>query len=191
MSKRHLPSREYLLQCFEYREGKLFWRVRPREHFPNDATWRNWNKRYSGVEAGYHRQQKTGDTVLHYWMVCVRRHMILRSNLVWALHRGEWPLTMMDHANRDSLDDRIENLRLATPTQNVANQKLRKTSLSGFKGVRLDKNVRSKPWMARIGVNRKRIYLGNFSTPEEAHEAYMEAARKYFGEFACSGEPVR
>jgi hypothetical protein len=42
--------------------------------------------------------------------------------------------------------------------------------------------------MARIKINKKTIYLGQFGSEKEAHDAYLEAARKYFGEFACGGQ---
>lgn len=93
---------------------------------------------------------------------------------------GEWPADMIDHKNRDRTDNRWENLREATRSQNNANR--RASSTHGFKGATF--NRRQGRWMAQTKVNGKRVYLGYYDTPEEAHAAYVAAAERYFGEFA-------
>jgi hypothetical protein len=88
----------------------------------------------------------------------------------------------VDHINGDRLDNRRENLRIVTRSQNAMN---RKWNGSKPKGVSRNYNPRSlKPFTARIQFNGKPIFLGNFSTVEEAAQAYNEAAAKYFGEYA-------
>jgi hypothetical protein len=86
-----------------------------------------------------------------------------------------------DHKNRNQLDNRMENLRRATPTQNVANCGLRKTNKSGFKGVHFCN--RAKRWVASIGEGRRRFFLGYFDTPEDAAAKYDERARARHGSF--------
>lgn len=80
------------------------------------------------------------------------------------------------------IDNRSDNLRLCTVSQNLANAKLPIHSTSGLKGVTFDKVNRK--WRGQIMVNKKHKCLGRFATKEEAHAAYCEAAKKYFGEFA-------
>jgi hypothetical protein len=87
-----------------------------------------------------------------------------------------------DHKNGDGLNNTDENLRLASDTQNSANQKLRKDSQTGFKGVSIDK--RSGIYRARIRVNKQEYHLGSFRSVENAARAYDIAAREHFGEFA-------
>jgi hypothetical protein len=86
----------------------------------------------------------------------------------------------IDHKDRDTLNNQKANLRPCTTSQNGANCKRRETNTTGFKGVRRN----GSRYMARIKVNGRELYLGTYDTPEEAHQVYMAAARKYFGEFA-------
>ncbi len=89
---------------------------------------------------------------------------------------------LVDHHNCDTLDNRRENLRLATPAQNMQNRRKRKNTSSQFIGVSFHKN--SKVWVVQIVHNGKHIWLGRFDSEIEAAKAYDEAARKYHGEFA-------
>lgn len=100
--------------------------------------------------------------------------------LAWLLFYGEWPAGHIDHINGNSLDNRIANLRLATNSQNHMNQRVRRDSKLGLKGVHRVGNR----FQARIQKDGKRLNLGLFGTPEEAHAAYCKAAHEMFGEFA-------
>ncbi len=103
--------------------------------------------------------------------------------IVWLLHTGDWPPDEIDHINCAKADNRITNLRLATRGENTRNAPKRPDSSWALKGIH-----RCGPnWQARISVNRRRIHLGTFDTPQEAHAAYMKAAREWFGEFANDG----
>lgn len=90
----------------------------------------------------------------------------------------------VDHINRDTLDNRRSNLRIATVGQNNFNKWTKKK----FKGVfwRKDKNR----WAATIGANRKTYHLGYFKSDIDAALAYDEAARNLHGEFAYLNFPV-
>lgn len=88
----------------------------------------------------------------------------------------------IDHINRNKLDCRKENLRIATHSQNLMNRNKNSNNTTGYKGVFFDK-TRNK-WKAEIKHFYKTHYLGRFDTPKEAAFAYNEGARKYHGEFA-------
>lgn len=91
----------------------------------------------------------------------------------------------VDHKNHNTLDNRAENLRPATPGQNIANRGKNCNNTSGFKGVSWHKGGRK--WIANAGLNGKTVYLGLYSTPEEAHAAYSAFVTKQWGEFANVG----
>jgi hypothetical protein len=84
----------------------------------------------------------------------------------------------------NGLDNRIDNLRLASPTENIRNRRKpsRKGLTSRYKGVSWQPDKRK--WRARIVVNKRPHHLGYFESQEEAWTAYCEAATRFFKEFA-------
>lgn len=107
------------------------------------------------------------------------------KRLTLYLHRhimGEPVGLMVDHINHDTLDNRRENLRVCTQTQNLQNRSgAMGRSKTGLRGVCFDR-ARNK-FLAQISVNGNRINLGRFKTAEEAKAVYDYANRKHFGEF--------
>lgn len=97
--------------------------------------------------------------------------------IIWAMHYREWPATDLDHINGDGLDNRITNLRLATPSQNAMNRRTTKPLPKGI-------TMRNGKYIVRIGINYKRHHLGEFATITEAMAVYKAAADKLHGEFA-------
>lgn len=87
-----------------------------------------------------------------------------------------------DHIDRNPLNNRRNNLRKATITENAQNHSLRKDNKSGCIGVRFDA-IKNK-WEAAIQVNKASVYIGIFINKEDAIRARLEAEAKYYGEFA-------
>jgi hypothetical protein len=102
--------------------------------------------------------------------------------LAWFYMTGKLPKSEIDHINMDRADNRWDNLRVATTSQNKANSGKRSNNTSGFKGIWWHK--RAGKWAASIMVSGSKRSLGLYTTPETAHAAYTDAAKKYFGEFA-------
>lgn len=88
------------------------------------------------------------------------------------------------HLNNDGLDNRRNNLAVASNSERGANAKLWSHNKTGYRGV----CVQSGRFKAQICVNGERKYLGLFDTVEEAAIAYNEAALEHFGEFAYQNE---
>jgi len=98
----------------------------------------------------------------------------------------------VDHINHNTLDNRKENLRICTKSQNHMNQKHRKNAISRYKGVNLAKkeykNKVYQYWAAHIRINGKLVFLGHFKSEIQAAKAYDKAAKELFGEFALLNE---
>lgn len=105
--------------------------------------------------------------------------------IVFLWHHG-WVPPEIDHINRIKTDNRIENLRPATSSQNKGNIPLLRNNRSGYRGVSL--NSRSGKWHAQIKIHGKQTYLGRTDTPQEAAILYNAAAIRYFDEFAFINE---
>jgi hypothetical protein len=107
---------------------------------------------------------------------------VMLTHVIWFIQTGEWPDELVDHKDRDRRNIRFANLRPATHQENQRNKWM--PNQWGLKGVCFNPKSSTNPWMALIRRDRKQEYLGCFPTPEQAHEAYCAAAKKYFGEFA-------
>lgn len=95
----------------------------------------------------------------------------------------------VDHINGDSLDNRRENLRRCTKSENMANRSLQKNNTLGVRGVWVYQTRGGNKYRAEIKVNGKKISLGNFDTIEEAATVRDAASIHYFGEFAQLNYP--
>lgn len=158
-------TRDLVDSLFEYRNGVLYWKV-------NRGPVKT-----AGRVAG-------GRSVRGYQHIRIGKQIHKRHRLVFLLHHGYLP-QCVDHINGDVNDDRIENLRASTLSQNMHNQGVRKTNTSGIKGVSW--YPRYNKWRACLTVDRKMTTVGYFLTKEEAGEAVREARAKLHGEFANHG----
>lgn len=102
------------------------------------------------------------------------------QRLAWLWMTGSWPDFDVDHINRNRDDNRWENLREATRSQNCGNQAARVTNSLGLKGVR----QKGGKFEARITITGRSYRLGSFATIKEAEAAYVGASKIAFGEFA-------
>jgi len=117
---------------------------------------------------------------LSYYHGMIMRRDYKTHRVAWALHYGEWPELFIDHIDRNGLNNKIENLRLVTNSQNQQNRKINDNNRSGFKGVW----AKCGKWQAKIQSSGVRYHLGVFSTPEDAHIAYCNAANSLNSEYA-------
>lgn len=160
--KRSLPSPERVRALVRYDGKDFYWLPRPMNAFKAVNAWRGFATRYADRKVAIKRQLNG------YHGVRVEGTLVLIHRLIWVLHYGEWPVGEIDHINGNKFDNRIENLRDCSKSQNMKNQKLRSDSSSGFPGVHFCKDKKSRPWAARVGVNNTWKTLGYFATKEEA-----------------------
>lgn len=151
---------------FNPERGELVWRYR------SDRA-ANWNARYPGTVAG----AKDAKGYIH---IAIDRRFYAAHRLIWMFAFGAEPDGEVDHRNGNRSDNRVANLRVVTRSQNRQNSAARGPWPKGVYLYRRDGSFRAQ--IKQGGVN---TYLGIFSTPEAAHQAYAAEATRRFGEFAC------
>jgi len=135
---------------------------------------REWNARWAGREAGANAGSSHN--------IIIRYKAYKAHRLAWLIVTGSWPLQLIDHRDLDPLNNKWDNIREASGTDNKANIRRLSNNTSGFKGVSFYKS-RNK-YESYININGKRKRLGYFETAEEAHSAYRQASLSLFGEYA-------
>ena len=124
-----------------------------------------------GDIAGFRRPD--GYLIIKLNKVAYRAH-----RLAWVYMTGAEPMYDIDHIDGNPTNDSFSNLRDVTTAQNIQNQrKAHARNKNGFLGVSW--HAAGKCWRARICVSGKQILLGYFKTPDEAHQAYVQAKRKH------------
>ena len=105
--------------------------------------------------------------------------------LAWLYMTGEWPKSQIDHRDEDKTNNRWDNLREATHTQNIWHRGKQKNNASGIRGVYWRADIGKWRAVLQAGrkAGRKALFSAHFATREEAAAAYAVAARAYFGEF--------
>lgn len=157
-----------LLDC-DFATGQLVWKKRRRDLFPSSQACNAWNTARAGKLAF------TSANAYGYKNGTIFSQTVRAHNVIWALYTGDWPAPMVDHINGDPADNRIDNLRAATPSVNMKNTGMSIANTSGVVGV----HQRGKRWVAYIRVNGKPITLGSFRGLAEAAAAREAANQKY------------
>jgi len=172
----HCVDSMNLHEYFDYRDGHLYWKAeRPLSCFKDVRARNIWHTRYASKMAGCIRNDG-------YRVINIGGTMHLAHRLIWAMHHGGLTSGIeIDHINMDRSDNSISNLRLASRSENARNIKTPRHNTSGFKGVVFN-SCRGK-WYAQIKVMGINHFLGSYSTPELAHDAYCKASLRLHGSF--------
>ncbi len=175
MAIRTMPEASYLRECFDYDPGTgiLRWKERPASHFKSEAATHQINSHFAGTQAGW-PHDKSGRL---YVELDQRPWAIAR--IIWKIMTGVEPPRLVDHRDKNAANDKWDNLRPASYTENACNQRGRR---NGKKGAYPDRNR----WRSVVTVNGRRFDLGTFDTEEQAHTAYVDAALRLHGDFACT-----
>lgn len=156
-----MVSKDMLHELFEYRNGKLFSKV---------DRYKSTIKK--GDEIGYFDSKGYLRTGINYKLYKIHR-------LIFMMFYGYMP-TEVDHINGIKSDNRIENLRTATRSQNEFNKLGRETNFSGLKNISFEYGK----WRVRLSANNKIINIGSFEDIELAELVAIEARNKFHGNFA-------
>src|SRR5262249_25521988 len=163
MKKRRRVTHARLCEVLDYDDetGEFYWRKRmsPRAGPGQIAGMRN----------------RDG-----YRFIAIDGRIYPAHRLFWLYMTGKMRSGGIDHRDGHPSNNRWYNLRPATRSQNCANRRIPRHNTCGLKGVSLHRGK----YDALICKKGRKYYLGRFSTAQEAHAAYAEAARKLFGEFA-------
>jgi hypothetical protein len=148
-------------------------RLRELLHYNPETGVFTWRVNHRSVKAG----SVTGcPSSSGYLRIVVDGRLYTAHRLAWLYEYGAWPKDQIDHVDGVRSNNAIRNLRSCTRAENMQNQRPPSTNSSGYLGVSWRGG--SKPWRAQICWARRVINLGNFPTPEEAHEAYLKAKRE-------------
>jgi hypothetical protein len=171
MAKESLITPEFVRATIDYdpATGRMVWKWRETD------CGAGWNKRCAGKEAGC-------VNALGYTQLSLRNVKILGHRAAFCHYHGRWPKGRLDHKDGDRTNNRIDNLREATDSENAFNKRLMSNNKSGHAGVWWIDRV--KKFHVYITVNRKRINLGYVADYDEACALRRAAAYKYFGEFS-------
>lgn len=130
-----------------------------------------WKVRVSNIQKGQIAGTKNGTK---YRQIRIDGKVVMEHRLVWFHVNGEWPKGEIDHINGETCDNRIENLRDVSGGVNMQNLRSpRSTNKVGLLGV----TQVGKRFRATIRLNYVAKYLGMYDTPEQAHDAYLNAKR--------------
>jgi hypothetical protein len=163
--RKALPSFAEVRRLFDYcyKVGGLLWKRRPATDFKTPAVCAQWNSKHAGKRAGTALQTRRGGRA-RYVSTKVGGRQFYEHHLVAVWHGNPCPAHLeIDHIDNNPRNNRITNLRFVTGSMNCRKQ--------GKSGVRLFRGR----WMARITIEGKRTFLGNFSTEKEAINAREKA----------------
>ena len=178
MTNATIPSPELLRKLLRYEPdtGRLFWLERPPEMFSSHRACNAWNARFSGKESFITLDTKG------YCMGGILNKSYRLHRIAFTIYHGFWPYALIDHVDGNKTNNKIQNLREATASQNSCNRKATINGKSKFLGVYWHSH--DKRWRAKLKSNGKQFHLGNFTCEIKAAKAYDAAAIKFHGEFA-------
>lgn len=123
-----------------------------------------------------------GHNHVGYVILVIGKNTRYRAHrMAWLYMTGEMPKNHIDHKNLVRSDNRWENIRECTSSQNAMNRPVQSNNKLGIKGVRFrpDRNK----YVATAKINKKQIHLGEYDTAEEAKLAYNKYTKIHYGEF--------
>ena len=159
MSKKPELTQAFVNELFDYSDGELRWK-------------KNWSDK---ARIG----KKVGCIKNGYLGLKINKFDYRVHRIIFLMHHGYMP-KFIDHKDGNPLNNKIENLRACTLSENNYNSRKPITNSSGMKGVRKKRSF----WVVEFWVNGKPMYFGTYKDKELAELVCIEARNKYHGEFA-------
>jgi len=144
--------------------GLFTWRSRERHWFNSTRTYKMWNTRFAGKVAGCVVKDARGYPALVIG-VFGKLRKAHRLAFIWM---GEALPEQVDHLNRNSIDNRWENLVASSNEENSKNRSMKSNNTSGVTGVTWHKAIGK--WQSQVSIGGKQKHLGYFTDPTEAAE---------------------
>ncbi len=135
-----------------------------------------WKKPYRG-KAVAGSVTKGFKSKTPYIFVTYKGRKYSAHRLAWMLFYGDYPDGNIDHIDGNGCNNKIENLRCISPSDNHKNKPMQSNNTSGHVGVRLIKATGK--WCAEITSKRKKIFLGNYSDINDAIDVRKKAEKEY------------
>ena len=154
-------TQELLHQLFQYKDGELYWKVKRGSAEIGNLVGCKSAKKYS--------------------MLSINKKTYQTHRIIFMMFHGYMPV-VVDHADGNGFNNKIENLRGCTFFENNVNRSMSKGNTSGYKNVSLDKNKRK--WRVAFRSKGVNMYFGMYEDLELADLVAQEARDKYHGKFA-------
>ena len=154
-------TKDYLQTLFEYRDGNLYWKIKPNKPTP------------VGSRAGFIKPEG-------YGVITIQNKKYRTHALIYMMHHDKYP-EILDHIDGNPRNNLISNLRECTVRENNRNTKLRKDNKSGFKGVSW--HTSTKSWRVQVSTEDNKINK-HFRTKEEAIECSVKLREEHYKEYA-------
>ena len=148
---------------------------------PHGLRRKKSNIQFTGKPCGC----KDGWKSSQYYHFTLNGKKYYNHRVIYAIHHNisDFEGKFVDHIDGDKLNNNINNLRLATTSENKLNAGRQKNNTSGYKNININKRAKSKPYRCEFDFQSKRIQIGTFATIEEAVEArdcYIKKLAKDF-----------
>ena len=154
-------TQHQLKNLFNYNNGNLIWKI----------------GQNAGQIAGYNRPPQM------YRYIGIEGKYYLAHRLIYLFHYGTLP-KYIDHIDNDVYNNKIENLRVCTPTQNSLNAKKSKLNTSGYKGISFYQSMNK--WCAKTSIDNK-VHRKFFDNKEDANIWLVNIRETYHKQFANHG----